>query len=125
MISICRFETPSLSISAGTSTGRRPGRMRAITSVCVRACSTSGSTPIQSISSTTGPNRSTAWPPPPTRKSATRSITVGRKPNRCSQYASTGPATLAPEINTRGRSTGMPPPDSTTIQPSILTHSNA
>ena len=76
MISMCRSETPSLSISAGTSTGRLPGRTKAITSVCVRACSTSGSTPIQSISSTAGPKRSTAWPPPPTRNSAVRSITV-------------------------------------------------
>ena len=36
-------------------------------------------TPIQSINSTTGPNRSTAWPPPPTATRRFASITVGRK----------------------------------------------
>jgi hypothetical protein len=47
-----------------------------------------------------GRNRSTAWPPV-LRNVGARSTTVASKPDRVSQYASTGPAMLAPEMRIR------------------------
>jgi hypothetical protein len=54
------------------------------------------------------PRTSTFWPP--TRSSGARSTTVGSIPNRSSQCASVGPATLAPAMSTAlGRGTSTPP----------------
>jgi hypothetical protein len=68
--------------------------------VPVASASICGRTPILAEISIAGRNRSTAWPPA-LRRDGARSTTVTSKPWRVSQYASTGPAMLAPETRTR------------------------
>src|SRR4051794_38087210 len=91
----------AMSRRRSTSTGRPPCRTKERRSVRVLASRTAGSTPVHSATATAGPNRSTACPLVLTRASGIRSTTVTAHPLRCSQYAAVGPATLAPEINTR------------------------
>src|ERR1700743_547929 len=61
-----------------------------------------GRTPLFAEISIDGRNKSTAWPPV-FRSAGARSTTVTSKPPRASQYASTGPAMLAPEMRIRIR----------------------
>lgn len=59
---------------------------------------TFSSSPIRRSTSTAGPRMSIGYPPP--RTAAAFSATVTAKPYWFSQYASAGPAMLAPEIST-------------------------
>ncbi len=99
MISTCRSETASNNRPRSSSTGRLPGLCTTIRSVPVTRSMIRGNTPMRSTTSIAGRNRSTAWPPV-LRSSGARSTTVTSNPYLVSQYARTGPATLAPEIRT-------------------------
>src|SRR5215212_4021173 len=66
--------------------------------VSVRAARTAASRPIRRMTSLATPRASTACPPG--RSSGARSTTVTSAPRRCSQWASAGPAMLAPATNT-------------------------
>ena len=66
--------------------------------VSVRAARTAASSPIRRMTSLATPRASTACPPG--RSSGARSTTVTSAPRRCSQWASAGPAMLAPATNT-------------------------
>src|SRR5437588_7642750 len=62
----------------------------------VCSCCRRGQIPISLATCTASKRTSTGYPP--SRSCGTRSITVGLKPYRLSQYARVGPAILAPEM---------------------------
>src|SRR5579875_1865056 len=106
MISTCRSEAAATILARSTLIGRPPDcRWMVIRVVPVVRSSMRGSTPMCAEMSIAGRNKSTAWPPV-LRNVGARSTTVTSKPRLASQYATTGPAMLAPEIKTR---TGEPP----------------
>src|SRR6266699_6155774 len=67
-----------------------------ISSMVVFSCCRRGQIPMSLATCTASKRTSTGYPP--SRRCGTRSITVGLKPYRLSQYASVGPAILAPEM---------------------------
>src|SRR3954452_10049548 len=66
--------------------------------VSVQAARTAASSPIRRMTSLATPRASTACPPG--RSPGDCSTTLTSAPRRCSQWASAGPATLAPDTNT-------------------------
>lgn len=106
MISACWPEVAPKILARSTLAGRpAPSGWSVIRFVPVARSWMRASTPIFCEMSIAGRNRSTAWPPV-LRRIGARSTTVTEKPCLVSQYASTGPAMLAPEMRIR---MNMPP----------------
>jgi hypothetical protein len=93
------ISTSPLKNCAGISASVRPSASTKVW-VPIEVCRarTSSVIPIRSSSSIWAPRKSTPWPP--ARNADACSTTVTSWPRRASQYASVGPAMLAPEIRT-------------------------
>ena len=92
------YPSPSLSSARKVSSTFPSASTVYAPAVSVHAARTAASSPIRRMTSLATPRASTACPPG--RSPGDCSTTVTSAPRRCSQWASAGPAMLAPDTNT-------------------------